>query len=354
MMKAYIFQGMFRHDDFEIINYHIDNIKKEKPNRIIIFSLGEINVLYNYHYLIAGIKDWLVENKTPVYILWAGPDKVLLPFIYGVNTLGSAVGNISCTNGVMLETRHKSLLETAEKLYTCYNNNPKYERTFLVDHLAKNKLLNDGIVTYRYPEIDTGYKWRHHDGSRLMDEDDYTINFKPEYTAGRLPKSYLNGFIDIVCETDTQEGYFIPTEKNAKPWGALKPYLVVSSMNYHKWLFEEYGIEPYTELFDYSFDNEKKIEDRIFGVIENLKNIKKLFSKHPNEKERVYNILLPKLKQNRAKVLKTLQTLKLKNKVIPDCLKFITETDYELVGMPKDSGGGLHFFLDPAWHKKYG
>lgn len=355
MIRAYILQGAFNHNNLEVANFHVENIKKEKPDRIYIISLGEINVEYDYYNLFKGIEDWVVQHNVPVYVLWAGPDKVLRPNIFAVNTLGSAVGNQSCTHGAMIATRNLNLLETSDKLYTCYNNNAKYERMYLVDHLAKNNLLEDGIVTYQYPKtFCNNYRWKYHDGMRLVDEEDYQINVKPEYSAGILPKSYMRGFIDIVCETDTQEGYFIPTEKNAKPWGTLKPYLVVSSMNYHKWLYEEYGIEQYNELFDYSFDSEKKIEDRIHGIIENLKNLKKLLYKHPYEKEKYYNILLPKLKQNRVKAMKVLQTLKQKNKVIPNCLKFITESDYKLLGMEFDSGGGLHFLFDPEWHKKYG
>lgn len=353
MIRAYIIQRYFSHVDMDTINAHINSIKKEKPDCIFIVTLGEINVLYNCEHFFKGIQEYIVEQNIPIYVLWAGPNITLFPNVYGINTLGSAVGNVSCTNGAMMATNNINLLETADKLFTCYNNNAKYERKFLVDHLVKNDLLKDGIVTYRYPDNEVGHTWTYHDGTRLYDEEDYTINIKPEYTAGILPKSYMRGLIDIVCETDTQEGYFIPTEKNAKPWGTLKPYLVVSSMNYHKWLLEEYGIEPYTELFDYSFDSEKNIEDRVLGIIENIKKVRTQFET-PGQKEQIYENLLPKLIKNRTAALETITTLKHKNKVIPNCLKFITESEYVLLGDVTNTQGGLHFYFDPEWHREYG
>ena len=355
MIKAYILQQRPSHHDIDYAKRHTAAIKEQHPDRIFIITLGEINVKYDYYHFFNEIQPWLIESNTPVYVLWAGPDMEIFPNIFGVNTLGSAFGNVSCVNGSMHYAKNINLLETSDKLFTCYNNNPKYERQFLVDHLVKNDLLNDGIVTYHYPKtLATGYRWKYHDGSRLVDEPDYKIDLRPEYTAGIIPKSYFRGLIDIVCETDTQEGYFIPTEKNAKPWGTLKPYLVVSSVNYHQWLYDEYGIEPYTEMFDYSFDSEKKVEDRIQGIIENLKTWKLKFSKDPSAKEAIYNKILPKLKKNRSAARNTLHTLKLKDKVIPDCLKFITESEYELLGESVNTGGGLHFLTDPEWHRNYG
>lgn len=352
MIRSYILQIFPAHNDVIWCNKHYENIVKENPDNIMIFSLGEIAVEYIWGIFLEKIQNYLIDKNIPLYILWAGPNLTLKPNVHCINTLGSAFGNQSCTHGAMSESKNINLLETAKFLYTCYNNNAKYERKFLVDMLVKYNLKNDGIITYHYPHaLQLDYQWQYHDGSRLVDEDDYVINSRPEYTAGRLPKSYFNGFIDIVCETSALEGYFIPTEKTAKPLGAFKPFLVLSSKNYHKNLYEEYGIKPYDEIFNYNFDNESKIENRAIGIIENLIALKSQFKEN---KHKLFNDIKDKLEHNRNCSLNQLKILQQKNKTIPDCLKFITEQQYELLGDAKTSDGGQHFLLDPEWHKEYG
>lgn len=354
MIRAFIIQQNHGHTAVDKQNFLVDEVKRTNPDRIILITLGEINVTYDYEHFFKGIASWLIEKNVICHVLWAGPNVEIFPNVQGVNTLGSAVGNQYCTNGAANIAKRIDFPKTCDKLYTCYNNNPKYERKYLVDFLAKNDLLKDGIVTYHFPNVPVNYSWQHHDGSRLFDEENYKISSEPQFSPGLLPQNYFRGFIDIVCETDTQEGYFIPTEKTAKPWGAGKPYLVVSSVNYHQWLFDEYGIEPYTEMFDYSFDKELMVGRRIQAIIRNLKVWRDKFAQNPNAKENIYKEILPKIKHNRTMALQTIKTLKAKNKVIPNCLRFITQEPYELLGENTNNGGGIHFLTDPIWHKDNG
>jgi len=351
MTVAYILQKFPEHHNGWYDN-HISEIKRINPDKIILLSMGEINVEHLFSELFDGIQDWLIENNKYLYVIWAGSNKEIRPNILGANSIGSSYGNVSCVYGISQQYPEVNLLDTADKLFTSYNNNPKYERKLFVDLLYKYDLLNEGIVTYRYPNDRTKpeYNWQYHDGSVLYDEPDYVINSKPEYSAAFLPKSYMNGFIDIVAETDYQEGYFIPTEKNAKPWGAMKPYLVISSKNYHNWLYEEYGIEPYTELFDYSFDSLDTIEDRVNGILQNLARLRTKFNQDPDSKRQIYEQIKPKLIHNRNMALNIINRLQENNKLIPECLKFITtEEDYELVGEVFNSNGQLHFITDREW-----
>jgi hypothetical protein len=65
----------------------------------------------------------------------------------------------------------------------------------------------------------------------------------------------------------------------------------------------------------------------------------------------IYEKIKPKLKRNRTTALNIMQTLREKNKLIPECLQFITkESDYELLGEVNNSQGGLHFLTDKEWH----
>lgn len=348
MTRAYIIQEFPPHEPGWYDNTILD-IKKENPDAIYVLSLGEINVEYIFEYFFKDITPWLLENNKYVYVIWAGPDKEIYPHILGVNSLGSAYGNISVVRSIR---DNVNLLETSDKLYTSYNNNPKYERKVLVDYLAKYDMLKDGIVSYRYPNGQTQprYRWKYHDGSILSDEPDFQFGDK-RFSMGGLPASYYRGFIDIVCETDSRNGFYIPTEKNAKPWGAMKPYLVVSSKDYHKWLYSEYGIEMYDEMFDYSFDDEELLTDRIIGIVQNLLKLRVKFTKNPDLKRELYEKIKPKLKHNREMALRVFETLRAKNKLIPECLKFITKEDnYELLGERLNHHGGLHFLTDRNWH----
>lgn len=352
MTVAYLIQRFPEHRN-GWFDTHISEIKRINPDKIIVLSMGEINVEYIFDELFDGIQDWLIENNKYLYVVWAGPDKEIRPHILGASSLGSSYGNVSCVNALAMQFPDDSnLLDTADKLFTAYNNNPKYERKVLVDLLVKYDLIKEGIVTYRFPGHDTNpsYKWRHHDGSVLYDEPDYAISSKPEYSPAFLPKSYMNGFIDIVTETDCQEGYFVATEKNAKPWGAMKPYLVLSSKDYHSWLREEYGIEPYTEMFDYSFDSLPNVEDRIKGILKNLAKLRIKFNRAPDSKRQMYEQIKPKLIHNRNMALNIIDRLQANDKIIPDCLRFITtESDYQIVGEATSNTGGIHFITNRQW-----
>lgn len=350
MTRAYVLQIYPPHEPEYYIPI-IQDIKDKNPDKILLLTLGEINVEYIFEFLFKGIQNWLIENNKYLYVLWAGPDMEICPRILGVNTVGSAWGNISNTYAIKLQYGDADL-SNCTKLFTSYNNNPKFERKYFVDLCAEFDLLKDGIVTYRYPDslVEPNYQWKYHNGTVLFDEPNFDLHSTTD-TAGSLPRQYFEGFIDIVCETDCKNGFYIPTEKTAKPWGAMKPYLVVSSMHYHRWLYEEYGIEMYDELFDYSFDNEPDIKKRIQGIVRNLVRLRNNFNKNPNLRQEIYQSIKPKLNRNRELALNILHRLKSKNKLIPDCLKFITEEqDYELLGEVNNNQGGMHFYTDRNWH----
>lgn len=350
MTRAYILQRFPPHDPYHYIPI-IQDIKNTNPDKIILLTLGEITVEYIFEYLFRDIQNYLIDNDKYMYVIWAGPDMEILPHIIGVNSIGSAFGNISNVYNLSITVGEPDL-SNCTKLFTSYNNNAKFERKYFVDMCAEFDLLKDGIVTYKYPDrtVNPDYQWKYHDGSVLFDEPDFDLNASVS-TPGSLPKSYFEGFIDIVIETDSRNNFFIPTEKTAKPWGAMKPYLAISSMHYHRWLHEEYGIELYDELFDYSFDNEPNIKKRIQGVVRNLVQLRHKFNKSPELRLEIYEQIKPKLKRNRELALNTLHTLKSKNKLIPDCLKFITEEqDYELLGEVTNDRGSHHFYTNREWH----
>ena len=223
--------------------------------------------------------------------------------------------------------------EEARHWFTCYSSNPKFERALLLDQLVANNLLQHGIVTFnnpgnvQYDRVRGQFKWQHHDGSRLFDETDFSLHSKPEFSPYMFPKSFFKGFFDLVLESAYDPGIFLLTEKTTKSLVALKPFIVLSSINYHKELVDTYGMELYDELFDYSFDNKPNIDDRIQGIIDNLNRIVQMDIGKIKE---LHDTLLPKMIANRQRFLD--YTL-IKENIVPKSLMFLTETsDYKLYG----------------------
>ena len=337
MNKVYIFSHWV--DTDYKFQKEIDEVKQLNPDYLFANCTFEYEAAYIFRHLIAGISDWLVENNKKLIILCSGPDgleiapNVILEKCYGFHPQISHI----CRNAV--EGKTDKLEEGISKWFTCYNNNPKYERALLLDQLVANSLMQHGIITFHDPINISGvpehlrpFKWKYHDGSRLVDEPDYE-NYagRPgqnvQYASTKYPKSYFKGLVDVVCESAYTENVFFVTEKTGKPIAALKPFITLSCVNYHKFLVDEYGLLLYDEIFDYSFDSKPNIEDRVQGIIDNLNN---LVDQDLNNTKKIYESLLPKMIHNRQMILDYSDN---KEKMIPKSLRFMTETsDYTVYG----------------------
>ncbi len=89
-----------------------------------------------------------------------------------------------------------------------------------------------------------------------------------------VPMEYLQSNIDLVLEADI-DTLFI-TEKTWKPIVFKKPFIIYGGKGIHTKL-KELGFKLYTELFDYSFDNEDNRLDLICEQVNKYINI------HPNK-----------------------------------------------------------------------
>lgn len=152
--------------------------------------------------------------------------------------------------------------------------------------------------------IKSGRQWRHYLFEKLFDKDlidrKYTIFHKStnydskiiespemedtiinqkhhlptkptnEIKQGLIHNFYMSAAIDIVCETSTDT--FFPTEKTTRPIFCKKPFLVLGCKDYHEKLYDEFGIEKF-EIFDYSYEKEKNLKERIDKYVDELKRI---------------------------------------------------------------------------------
>ena len=250
--------------------------------------------------------------------------KFIVEDSYGYTHYGYHSITIARAHGLEFNFNNDTLL------FTSYNHNGKLHRCQLVDELVKHDLLKDGIVTLHTPyfghPIEDRYVYKHHDGSKLMDEEGYAINTSSEFEPGAIPRSYLRGFVDIVTESSFGPGETFMSEKSVKPIATLKPFLVVGAKHMHKHLREKYSLEEYTELFDYSFDEEDDLELRVQGVVNNLVRLRNM---PKDELKSIYHSIQDKLLRNREVYSTVMDDL---DKFIPTSIKKVLDPSIEWYG----------------------
>jgi hypothetical protein len=102
----------------------------------------------------------------------------------------------------------------------------------------------------------------------------------------------------------------------------------------------------YDEIFDYSFDNEELLENRIEGIMTNIKKIEKLTSV---EISNLYISLIPKLIRNKAKLIEILYN---KTKIVPAAFKFMLgNNNVTLYGMTENSL--FEYMYRMGWCNRY-
>jgi hypothetical protein len=161
--------------------------------------------------------------------------------------------------------------ENIKYLYITMNNVGKYHRCMLIDLLAKNNLLDLGAISWRNFCLDKDYSWKYTTPIKRTlsdfesyDKSTYDFQFTP-------PKEFFESFVSIIAET-TVELIFL-TEKTATAILYKQPFLVQGAPKFHQFL-KSLGFQLYTEVFDYSFDNEEDLEIRTQMIIDNLNKIK--------------------------------------------------------------------------------
>ena len=323
MIRAYILHC--HHDQYDAQAWHdrIQRIQELRPDRIICYCAQEMEWNLIYNHAINLLTTWLVDQDCHMYIINPHTDADITSHIHGVLCYGFLLP-------FAMDHEWNSKLSVSSNgipdlLYTCYVNNPRVERAMIIDALVSNQLLPQGMVTCRYPEQ---MQWTHHDGSRLIDEPDYTISATPSYSPTAYPRSFFRGWIDIVCESHVAPGMFFVSEKTLKSIWACKPFLALAPQGFFSdHLQPVYGLEPYTELFDYAFDSHSNIRDRVNGIVDNLLRLSRLTDQ---ERRALAASLSPKLERNKWRMLELFRN---PAKMIPECLKFvIDDSEHELLG----------------------
>lgn len=160
---------------------------------------------------------------------------------------------------------------TFEHTFISMNGVPKQHRCLLQDILSEQDLLKYGKYSWRnIRHQGHWYTFRHwKEEQTFLDQSDPNVLFHQEI----VPLVYKKCFMQLVPETH-EERFFL-TEKTSIPLLLNKPFLVAGSQYFHKKLFE-FGFQPYSEIFDYSFDDEPDIEKRYFLITQEIKKLSKL------------------------------------------------------------------------------
>ena len=356
MTKAYIVHycdDKFPHQDSEKWDSIIEEIRIINPDRIIIFSSTECAVENIYEPFYDKVLPYLEETNKIVNVITPHLENTYIknPRFVCERTYGNVMAaypnfiasvnipeNWDFGSGAVPPYRENYQFSY---LYSCYNVRVTESRVKMVDALARENLIDRGMVTFHYPEK---AEWQHYDGKKRSDEAAYS---KESHDQFRYPASFQKCFVDIVAETWHEPGMFHITEKTLRSIAFFKPFLVLSCKGFYKdYLCDYFGLELYDEVFDYDFDNMESLQDRVDGIVSNIKKIENLSG---HELSNLYISLIPKMIRNKLKLIDILYD---KNKIVPDAFKFMfTEDDVTLYGMTENSLFGYMFQM--GWCKQY-
>ena len=305
-----------------------DEIKALNPDRIFCIGMEEgFPDEWFDNNLFDKLIDWLEEQNKYVTIIGGFSNSIYNRYSDRIKQRilhEESLGCIFWVNASQYDIERNSYdLSKTPKLFTCYNHNHKIERALLVDELCKHNLMNDGVITLHNPNLykntdGSPYVWKYHDGSTLLDEIDFKLSV---HGADVIPKSLKQGFFDVVTESFYGHSEFLITEKTLKSLGMARPFIALACKGYHTYLRDKLGIQLYDEMFDYSFDNCDKIEDRIAGIVNNILRLKHTLSTE-EAKAKMYQSIETKLYNNLNKRKDIIWD---RNLVIPKCLQFLLD-----------------------------
>ena len=304
-------------------------IIETNPDKIICWCAEEFAYYEIFNPLFDLLEEWAISNNKIINLITTSRSGYVRSWILAEPTYGLVYGfmfshKVSLNylsnekNFVSINNQSPPQQINPNKLFTCYNHNYAEPRGRLVDLLARDGLIDSNIVTFHYPER---YKWTYHNGSRLVDEVDFELN-KPNtlFSPYIVPKSQTSAFMDIVTESRYNSNEYFITEKTLKSVMLFRPFLVLSCQGFHRYLVDRFGFKLYDEIFDYEFDAKGLVEDRIEGIIANVKQIRKQVSKS----NQLYDSIRPKLIHNKNRIEEIFATKEL---IVPQSLKFLTENN---------------------------
>ena len=293
--------------------HHFDNIRELQPDIVILWLAFEFGLAQNWYALPQALNNWLLTEKPKTKVFLFAPDifnsvhgeldgiqeiqKCIFTMVTFMN-IGSYGKNIH-NNKPISETFYKTNLN-AEKFFVTMNQNPKLHRMLLLDRLFELNLQDKCVyssVNFDGRASNLPYKF-FPKTSKIL-----TPSGNKEIEGGcDIPLEYHDGFIDLVTETCYEENAFFPTEKTIRPLMMLKPFIAISCPHYHTKLADNFGIQLYTEMFDYNYvDSIQDLKKRTHAVLDQVIAFEETFNS-VEKKKQVLEKISPKLLHNANKI----------------------------------------------------
>lgn len=269
-------------------------LEKEDYDSCIFFAAGE------WEYWISGGKRiWsnvleVIERRGKKIDVITGAHKVLSgePISPSVQVHHWDTHFIAAT----IHEYKPILNDTSYRYHYVYMNNMAHAwRCHLIDLVSKRDLLKYGAVSWH--NTTCNYDWKYFKPIELKLTDSFDKNNLTLDKIFTIPTEYAQSFAQLISETSISSIFM--TEKTVIPLLAGKPFLVATAPGYHAFL-QELGFELYTEIFDYSFDNELDQEKRFEMVLDNFT---KLSSLSLAELPEYYKKIENKIKYNQQYVM---------------------------------------------------
>lgn len=202
--------------------------------------------------------------------------------------------------------------------FVCMNNRCHSHRAELIDLLEKfNLITNNAVSIHQDSHI---YKWKYFKFRKILLEPE----FATDRNQHRVPEQYYDSFAQIVSESSGNT--IMLSEKTAVPLIIGKPFLVAGQMHFHKFL-NNLGFQLYTELFDYSFDNEQNQTTRYEMLLENFTNLSKVSLK---DLSKLHKKIAHKIEFNQKKAKQIMFDLNLYPKIALEVIDNYHNTGYAI------------------------
>jgi hypothetical protein len=171
--------------------------------------------------------------------------------------------------------------------FICLNNRGHLHRAHVIDQLAKEDLLDKGVVTWHdFLNETVNFEFKYFDRQVIKIDDDFDIKLD----SFLIPKEFHESLFHCVTECCHETIMF--SEKTAIPIMAKKPFVAIGGCNYNKFL-QDLGFELYDEIIDYSFDSVEDVGERARLFVQNVKRLSKL-----TNLTEIYELLKPKIQRN--------------------------------------------------------
>ena len=194
--------------------------------------------------------------------------------------------------------------------FICLNNRGHIQRCATVEELAKQGLIDRGVVTWidhLRENLDYPFEYFDRTKERILSDD-----FINKLDSFILPEEFHDSFFHLLTEATIHVNFL--TEKTAIPLLLKKPFAAVAAPGYHKFL-QSLGFELYDELLDYSFDSEPDLHKRVEMLVTQMHEISNLDLNY------AYSLIKKKAERNYLRALEIIND----NNFIPNEIKQLVD-----------------------------